>query len=79
MDEARKMGIKTGRRHIFLDNEQNPQKICGQLDKLAALAEKQHQAIGIGHPYQSTLDALRNCGEQLLNTVHVVPVHELVE
>ena len=79
MDEARKMGIKTGRRHIFLDNEQNPQKICVQLNKLTALAEKQHQAIGIGHPYQATLDALRNCGEQLHKTVQVVPVHELVQ
>lgn len=79
MDEAQKMGIKTGRRHIFLDNVQNPQKICVQLDKLITLAEKQNQAIGIGHPYQATLDALRNCGEQLLKTVQVVPVHELVE
>jgi len=50
-----------------------------QLDKLVTLAEKQSQAIGIGHPHQATLDALRNCGEQLLNTVQVVPVHELVE
>jgi polysaccharide deacetylase 2 family uncharacterized protein YibQ len=79
MDEARKMGIKTGRRHIFLDNVQNSKKVCVQLDKLVTLAEKQSQAIGIGHPYQATLDALRNCGEQLLNTVQVVPVHELVE
>jgi polysaccharide deacetylase 2 family uncharacterized protein YibQ len=79
MDEARKMGLKTGRRHIFLDNVQNPKKICVQLDKLVTRAEKQNQAIGIGHPYQATLDALRNCGEQLLNTVQVVPVHELVE
>ncbi len=73
------MGIKTGRRHIFLDNVQNPKKICVQLDKLVTRAEKQNQAIGIGHPYQATLDALRNCGEQLLNTVQIVPVHELVE
>ena len=79
MDEARKMGIKTGRRHIFLDNVQNPKKICVQLNKLVTLAEKQNQAIGIGHPYQATLDALRNCGEQLLETVQVVHVHELVE
>lgn len=79
MEEAQEMGIKTGRRHIFLDNVQDPQKICSQLDKLAALAGKQKQAIGIGHPYQATLDALRNCREKLLTTVQVVPVHELVE
>ncbi|MEA2116829.1 MAG: divergent polysaccharide deacetylase family protein [Thermodesulfobacteriota bacterium] len=79
MDEAQKMGIKTGRRHIFLDNVQDPKKICVQLDKLVTLAQKQNQAIGIGHPYQATLDALRNCGKQLRETVHIVPVHELVE
>ena len=79
MDEAQKMGIKTGRRHIFLDNVQNPKLICAQLDKLATLAQKQKQAIGIGHPYQATLDALRNCGGKLLETVQLVPVHELVE
>ena len=78
MDEAEKLGIKTNRRHIFLDNVQDPKKICIQLDKLSALAKKQNQAIGIGHPYQATLDALRNCGDQLL-TVQVVPVHKLVE
>jgi len=79
MTEAKKMGLKTGRRHIFLDNVQDPTKICSQLNKLAAVARKQKQAIGIGHPYQATLDAIRSCGEQLLETVQVVPVHELVE
>ncbi len=79
MDEARKMGIKTNRRHIFLDNVQDPDKICTQLKKLTALAEKQHQAIGIGHPYQATLDALRGCGHRVLEQVHLVPVHELVQ
>lgn len=79
MDEAKKMGIKTNRRHVFLDNVQDQKKICAQLDKLAALAGKQNQAIGIGHPYQATLDALRDCGDQLRETVQVVPVHTLVE
>jgi polysaccharide deacetylase 2 family uncharacterized protein YibQ len=79
LDEARKMGIPTNRRHVFLDNVQKRNKICDQLDKLAALAVRQHQAIGIGHPYQATLDALRQCGDRLEKTVRIVPVHELVE
>jgi polysaccharide deacetylase 2 family uncharacterized protein YibQ len=79
MDEARKMGIKTNRRHIFLDNVQNADKICLQLDKLAQRAAKDHQAIAIGHPYQATLDALRNCKKKLLDSVQVVPVHTLVK
>ena len=79
MDEARAMGIRTNRRHIFLDNVQNTNKICRQLDKLAALAQKQHTAIGIGHPYRATLQALQNCTGTLQKTVRIVPVHELVE
>jgi len=79
LTEAQAMGVKTNRRHIFLDNVQDPEKICVQLSRLAELATLQHTAIGIGHPYQATLDALRNCGEDLLKTVRVVPVHELVE
>ncbi len=79
MDEAQKIGVPTNRRHIFLDNEQDPKKICIQLNKLAALAVQQQQAIAIGHPYQATLDALRNCGDKLLTTVQVVPVHTLVK
>lgn len=79
MDEAQKMGVKTNRRHVFLDNVQNPEKICLQLDKLAALAVRRQQAIAIGHPYQATLDALRSCGDKLLTTVQIVPVHTLVK
>ncbi len=79
LSEAMDMGIKTNRRHIFLDNAQDREKICLQLEKLAVRAEKQDQAIAIGHPYQATLDALRNCGDKLRKTVRIVPVHELVK
>jgi polysaccharide deacetylase 2 family uncharacterized protein YibQ len=79
LSEAVKMGIKTNRRHIFLDNVQDREKICLQLEKLAVRAQKQDQAIAIGHPYQATLDALRDCGDKLRKTVRIVPVHELVK
>ena len=79
MDEAAKMGIKTNRRHIFLDNVQDQHKICVQLDKLTALAGKQGEAIGIGHPHQATYDALAACGDKLLSRAELVPAHELVQ
>jgi polysaccharide deacetylase 2 family uncharacterized protein YibQ len=79
MDEATVMGIKTGRRHIFLDNVQDQNKICAQLDKLTALAGKQGEAIGIGHPHQATYDALAACGKKLLSRAELVPAHELVQ
>ena len=77
--EARAINLKSNRRHVFLDNVQDPEKICAQLNKLAELAVKQSSAIGIGHPYQATLDALRLCREKLLQRVQLVPVHELVQ
>ena len=79
LTEARAIGLKSNRRHVFLDNIQDPEKICLQLDRLAALAVKQHPAIGIGHPYKATLDALQKCKGVLLETVQVVPVHELIQ
>ena len=79
MDEARKMGIKTNRRNVFLDNVQQQKEICNQLNELTTLAGQRGYAIGIGHPHQATLDALRKCRKKLLETVQIVPVHELVE
>jgi len=78
LDEARKMSIPAARRHVFLDNDQDREKICCQLDKLVALAGKKGWAIGIGHPHQATLNALGSCGRQLGRSVEVVGVHTLV-
>ncbi|PIE55888.1 MAG: hypothetical protein CSA34_07010 [Desulfobulbus propionicus] len=77
LEEARLMGIPCERRHIFLDNKQETTKICEQLQHLATLARQQGQAIGIGHPYQTTLNALTDCAS-LLDGVQVVPVHMLL-
>jgi polysaccharide deacetylase 2 family uncharacterized protein YibQ len=78
LDEARKMSVPTARRHVFLDNIQDREKICRQLDQLVILAKKKGWAIGIGHPHQATLSALSSCGKQLGNSVEVVSVHTLV-
>jgi polysaccharide deacetylase 2 family uncharacterized protein YibQ len=78
MDEAQKMGIRTNRRDIFLDNVQKTNTICVQLDKLIKKAKKNHQAIAIGHPYRSTLEALKKCSGKL-KQVKVVPVQDLIK
>ncbi len=79
MDEAREMGIKTGRRDVFLDNIHNEKDICRQLEELIARAEEQGQAIGIGHPNKETLLALTRCRADLFKQVQLVGVDELVE
>ncbi len=79
LDEAGKMGIPTARRHVFLDNVQEQDKICRQLEQLVALAGKNGWAIGIGHPNQATLKALTRCRARLLKNVDIVSVHTLVK
>lgn len=77
-DLAREMGIKTERRTVFLDNDQNPDKIRAQLDLLIKLAGEHGQAVGIGHPYPATVEALRQYQNQLRTCAEVVPIHRLV-
>ncbi len=76
---AGEVGVKTARRHLFLDNVPTKTNVCIQLVKLVRLAEKQGWAIGIGHPYQTTLDGLRECNEIFSERVELVGVEELVK
>jgi len=75
---ARELGIKTARRQVFLDNILDLNKICEQLEILVNLAEKQGQAIGIGHPHQLTADALLKCAGQYSSRVQYVNVDRLL-
>lgn len=75
---AQDIGIKTAKRDIFLDNEQEPTKILAQIGKAIALAQKHGRAIAIGHPYPATLEALRSAEPRLRREVTMVPVQELL-
>lgn len=77
-DLARTMGIKTERRTVFLDNDQSPDKIMAQLDFLLQLAGKHGQAVGIGHPYPATVEALRRYQSRLHSRTEMVGVSRLV-
>lgn len=76
---ARDMGVKTAKRDVFLDNEQDQTKILAQIGKALALAQRHGSAIAIGHPYPATLKALRIAHSRLTQEATLVPVHELVE
>ncbi|MFA6465888.1 MAG: divergent polysaccharide deacetylase family protein [Desulfurivibrionaceae bacterium] len=77
-DLAREMGVKAERRTVFLDNDQNPDKIMAQLDLLIRLAREHSQAVGIGHPYPATVEALRRYQTQLRTRSEMVGVSRLV-
>ena len=57
--EARKMGLKTATRDIFLDNQADVDYIREQLRKMVKLAGKDKEVVAICHPHQETLEALR--------------------
>ncbi len=61
---AKGMKMSTGERDVFLDNERTPEDIDIQAGKLLDRAEERGWAIGIGHPYPETADALRRLAEE---------------
>ena len=78
-DLARKMGVPTAKRDVFLDNDLSEKAIRFQMERLVGIAEQSGQAIGIGHPHEETLAVLRDYLLPLKERVDVVPVSQLVK
>jgi len=57
-DEARKMGLPTAARNIFLDNEEDVAYIRQQIRKMIRLSGDKGEVIAICHPYPQTFEAL---------------------
>lgn len=55
---ARNYGVPFAARNVFIDNEQSVAAVLAQLQKAEAYARKHGSAIAIGHPHDSTLEAL---------------------
>jgi polysaccharide deacetylase 2 family uncharacterized protein YibQ len=55
---AKELGMKSGRRQVFLDNEQNEAYILGQLNQAVRLAKRSGTAIAICHPHPTTIRTL---------------------
>ena len=57
---ARELKIRTFMRNVFLDDEQSYEYSSGQIRRLVELARQNGRALAIGHPFPSTLAALRD-------------------
>lgn len=55
---ARAQGVKTGRRHVFLDNERTEEAIRVQLDEAVYRSRMEGEIIAIGHLNEVTLAVL---------------------
>ncbi len=56
---AREQDIPTNSRDVFIDEVDDPEAIAGELFRLARLAKKRGEAIGIGHCRPNTLATLK--------------------
>jgi hypothetical protein len=77
---AQRLRIRSGYRHIFLDAEnEEPRVIRDRLMELFRIAQRKGEAIGICHPYQETLEVLReNLHLADKYNVEIVPASRVV-
>ena len=76
---ASAMGVPAARRALFIDPVDEVAAVADRLWALAALAEDQGEAIGIGHDREQTLLALQAVLPRLESRGHrLVPVSQLV-
>jgi polysaccharide deacetylase 2 family uncharacterized protein YibQ len=64
-DLAKKINLGFARRDIFLDNNEEPEYIMEQIEKLKKRAKFYGRAIGIGHDRKLTLEALKEAMPRL--------------
>jgi polysaccharide deacetylase 2 family uncharacterized protein YibQ len=80
LDEARRMGIPSAERDVFLDADEDRGRIRGRLIELFQKARKKGHAIGICHPFPETLAVLKSCFFLLDSYgLEAVPVSRLVK
>ncbi len=76
--EAKKMGIKTARRDVFLDNSPDREKIIQGLIMTGEIARNKGTAVAIGHARTNTLKILEEkLPEMLKEGYRFVPVTKL--
>jgi len=72
---AKKHGLKTFTRNIFLDNVHKKEYIENQLQKAVKIAKQTGRAIAIGHPHKVTIDTLKNA-KHLTKGVELIYINQ---
>ncbi len=76
---ALNMGMKTGKRDVFLDNSSKEASyVKSQIEKLIEMSEKNGYAIGICHPYPGTVQALAEMMPKISDRVDIVSVSSVL-
>ncbi|NOX69030.1 MAG: divergent polysaccharide deacetylase family protein [Gammaproteobacteria bacterium] len=76
---AEESGIPARRRDVFLDTDTAPESVAREFERLKKLARRRGAAIGIGHPYPTTLAFLEAALPKLREEgFQLVGIRELV-
>ncbi|MFQ6004773.1 MAG: divergent polysaccharide deacetylase family protein [Woeseia sp.] len=76
---AGQTGVPAAKRDVFLDSDRLPETVEREFRRLKELARKNGAAVGIGHPYPSTLAFLEREIPRLLDQgIELVSISELV-
>jgi len=79
-DMARAMNIRTTQKDIFIDHVQTYSHSIEQIKKLVETARRKGKAVAIGHPFQSTISAIRDSISYIKSSgVKIVLVKQLLE
>lgn len=79
LDVAREVGIPAFYRSVFLDDTETTAYTLEQLRELARVVRRQGVALAIGHPYPTTVAALRQFLPELeREDIELVPASQLV-
>ncbi len=77
---AKELGIKAGKRDIFLDVSSNPEDINKKIDELLKIAKEKGKAIAIGHAKSTTINVLKErVSDFEANGIKIVPVSSLLD
>ena len=77
---ARELALRAGKRDLFLDNETDVQTIKAQVERLIRIARDHGTAIGICHPYPSTVTVLTTMIPQIkAQGIDIVPLSQVLD
>jgi hypothetical protein len=80
-DTAKRLGVKTAYKDVFLDHgEKTYANSINWIKRLVEIALQKGQAIAIGHPYETTLRAIKDSiGYIKSKGIEIVFLSELLE
>ena len=77
---AQELAMRAGKRDLFLDNETAVKDIKVQLERLKQIAQTRGKAIGICHPYPSTIAALKEMIPKFqAEGMEIVPLSQILD